>query len=122
MPSMPLHQCSASGCSGLTRKRFCQKHAELDKKKSRQYDRERDQTEERKWYHSTRWRKASKAFLDENPLCAECLRKGRDTAAYLIDHIKPHNGDYNLFWNQENWQELCNACHEEKHRDDRWRK
>ena len=119
-PIMPLHPCSASGCGGLTRERFCPKHQELDKKKAREYDKERDQTEERQWIHSTRWRKASKAFLDEHPLCAECLRKGRDEAAYLVDHIEPHRGSYEKFWSEGNWQSMCTPCHEGKHKGDRW--
>jgi|SRR3972149_3139928 len=122
MSIMPPHHCSSSGCPGLTRERFCQKHEGLYKKKLREYDRDRDQTEERQWIHSTRWRKASKLFLDEHLLCAECERQGKTTAAYLVDHIIPHQGDYELFWNEDNWQGLCNADHELKHKGERWRR
>ena len=58
----------------------------------------------------------------EHPLCAECERQGRVTPAYLTDHIIPHEGDYDLFWDQSNWQSLCSACHEMKHRANRFRK
>jgi 5-methylcytosine-specific restriction endonuclease McrA len=27
--------------------------------------------------------------------------------ATIVDHIKPHRGDQNLFWDQTNWQALC---------------
>ena len=30
----------------------------------------------------------------------------------LVDHIKPHKGDLNLFWDQDNWQPLCKSCHD----------
>ena len=66
---------------------------------------------ERRMYDSVRWRKAAKRFLNEHPLCALCERIGRDTAANTVDHIKPHNGDFALFWDRENWQALCPSCH-----------
>jgi hypothetical protein len=31
--------------------------------------------------------------------------------ATVIDHKIPHKGDYELFWNQDNWQSLCASCH-----------
>ena len=31
--------------------------------------------------------------------------------ATVIDHKIPHKGDYDLFWNQDNWQSLCASCH-----------
>lgn len=65
----------------------------------------------RRWYDTTRWRRAAKAFLTQNPLCIMCLTAGRVTPANTVDHVIPHKGDYDLFWNQENWSPLCAACH-----------
>lgn len=65
----------------------------------------------RRWYDTPRWRKARKAFLARNPLCVLCARMGRDVPATVVDHIKPHKGDYDRFWNQDNWQALCASCH-----------
>jgi len=31
--------------------------------------------------------------------------------ATLVDHIIPHRGDNNLFWDEDNWQALCTECH-----------
>ncbi|WP_415405336.1 HNH endonuclease [Tateyamaria sp. SN3-11] len=31
--------------------------------------------------------------------------------ATLVDHITPHKGDTNLFWDRTNWQPLCITCH-----------
>ncbi len=117
-PFKPKRPCSHPGCPRLTDGGKCEEH---QKQEQRQYDQERDQTEARQWIHSPRWRKASKAFLVGHPLCAECERQGRTKAAYLVDHIRPHRGDYKLFWSESNWQGLCNPCHEEKHKEDRWR-
>lgn len=61
-----------------------------------------------------RWRKARIAFLQRNPLCVECMRKGVLTPATVVDHIIPHRGDKELFWNEENWQALCKSCHDRK--------
>ena len=57
------------------------------------------------------WQKASKAYLREQPLCVMCEAKGRVTAATLVDHIAPHRGDMELFWDRSNWQPLCAPCH-----------
>lgn len=61
-----------------------------------------------------KWRKESKAWLQQNPLCAECERSGRITLATDVDHIIPHRGDMDLFWRRSNWQSLCSLCHKIK--------
>lgn len=61
-----------------------------------------------------RWRRASKVFLRANPVCVECRSRGRAEAATCVDHIRPHKGDQELFWDQENWQSLCFRCHNRK--------
>ena len=53
-------------------------------------------------------------FLRKYPLCAECLKNGRTEPATVVDHIVPHRGNQDLFWNIRNWQPLCKACHDEK--------
>lgn len=58
-----------------------------------------------------RWQKARAAYLAENPLCVYCRRIGRVEAATVVDHIKPHRGDEQLFWDEGNWQPLCASCH-----------
>jgi len=68
----------------------------------------------RKWYKTYRWQQRRKRQLDANPLCANCLKHGRTTAATVADHIEPHKGDYEKFWNGP-LQSLCDAlpwrCH-----------
>lgn len=48
--------------------------------------------------------------LAEFPLCAMCERLGRVTAADTADHVVPHRGDPELFWNGA-LQSLCASCH-----------
>jgi len=61
-----------------------------------------------------RWQKARETFLKRAPLCAECQRQGRVTLARIVDHVKPHKGDQDLFWDTSNWQPLCKPCHDRK--------
>jgi len=53
-------------------------------------------------------------FLADHPLCAECRRQGRTTAADVVDHVIPHRGNEDRFWNVRNWQALCKSCHDAK--------
>lgn len=59
-------------------------------------------------YTST-WSKASRQFLKEHPLCAVCGKPATET-----DHIVPHKGNKELFWDVSNWQPLCHECHSRK--------
>jgi 5-methylcytosine-specific restriction endonuclease McrA len=34
--------------------------------------------------------------------------------ALEVDHKIPHKGNLELFWNRNNWQVLCGACHARK--------
>jgi len=49
--------------------------------------------------------------LDKSPLCVLCARIGRDTPATVVDHIRPHEENAELFWDESNWQSLCSSCH-----------
>ena len=41
-----------------------------------------------------------------------CEVEGHVTAATVVDHIIPHRGDENLFWERDNWQSLCKLHHD----------
>lgn len=62
--------------------------------------------------YDNRWRKARANYLSDNPLCVMCKQRGKVTAAIVVDHIKPHKGSQELFWDQGNWQALCKRCHD----------
>ncbi len=59
-----------------------------------------------------RWQRARKRHLLEHPLCVMCEDEGRVTAATIVDHIVPHRGSPDLFWNRDNWQSLCKPHHD----------
>lgn len=81
--------------------------------RKRQFDRERGRSENRKLY-TYAWSQSSKLFLLRNPLCVSCLEQGLTAEAKVTDHIIPHKGDRELFWNPRNWQALCKPCHDRK--------
>ncbi|HEV7344279.1 MAG TPA: HNH endonuclease [Devosia sp.] len=80
----------------------------------RVYDDRRDQRPWRRWYKTAAWQRRRRQQLLDEPLCAYCLREGRITAATVADHVEPHRGDEDLFWNGE-LQSLCDQapwrCH-----------
>jgi 5-methylcytosine-specific restriction protein A len=61
-----------------------------------------------------RWRKYRLAFLAEHPCCVECRKLGLSVEATVVDHIIPHRGDYELFWEPKNHQALCDTHHNRK--------
>jgi 5-methylcytosine-specific restriction enzyme A len=67
--------------------------------------------ENRDELYGRRWRRERKVFLTQHPLCVFCEQQGHTTAANVVDHITPHRGNPSLFWDQGNWQSLCEHCH-----------
>lgn len=58
-----------------------------------------------------RWQKARLRFLRVNPLCVMCAKRGITRLATVVDHVIPHKGDEQLFWDETNWQALCATHH-----------
>ena len=60
-----------------------------------------------------RWRKGLRLrILRRDPICKMC----RIMPSRHADHIKPHNDDPDLFWDEKNCQGLCDSCHSIKTR------
>jgi hypothetical protein len=62
-------------------------------------------------YDGVRWRRVAKMFLDQNPLCAPCLKSHRETPATIVHHKIEHKGDETLFWDWDNLESVCASCH-----------
>lgn len=62
--------------------------------------------------YDAHWRRARARYLQAHPLCVMCRAAGRYTAATVVDHIRPHQGDRARFWDRANWQPLCKGCHD----------
>lgn len=114
-----LRTCAFNGCTNLFKhgKSFCDEHAHLSellhKRKPGAIN-----TEERALakdlYNSKRWADLRGSLLREQPLCVRCKQKGIRRAASVIDHVKPHRNDKELFFQRTNLQSLCKPCHDNK--------
>ena len=112
MPKRPRKACNKAGCPELIEpgNTYCDKHRI---ERINRYERyERDQKSKKLYRY--RWQKTSKYFLSHNPLCVECKKNDKVTAATVTDHIVPHKRNKKLFWNRSNWQALCKSCHDRK--------
>ena len=109
MPKRPKIPCRHPGCAQLVEpgQKYCERHKPMHPEEVR--------SAAGRGYGSA-WRKARKAFLQAHPLCAECMKEGRYVQATDVDHIVPHRGDMELFWDRSNWQALCHRCHSKKTR------
>ena len=107
MPRAPARLCSYPGCMIPTTQGKCDKH--LTAKRDRNRNERRPSAGQRGY--GWQWQKARRLFLNDNPLCAECMRAGRTVAAKVVDHIEPHRGDAIKFWDCGNWASMCVRCH-----------
>lgn len=89
---------------------FRPKHKQTRKEYLREYDRRRGSARKRGYNHQ--WDKASLAFKRANPLCLGCKAVGLTKPVEVTDHIIPHKGDEELFWNEDNWQACCRWHHD----------
>jgi 5-methylcytosine-specific restriction protein A len=106
------------GCPELIRDgRYCERHK---KETAKQIDDRRGTAVSRGY--DGRWQKARHSYLLHHPLCVTCQAEGRIKAANVVDHIIPHKGDKQVFWDISNWQSLCKQCHDIKtaKEDGRW--
>lgn len=65
-----------------------------------------------KLYNSKAWHRLRMAQLRDYPLCEFCRQQGRIEKAEIVDHIKPHRGNKELFYDVSNLQSLCKQHHD----------
>lgn len=87
---------------------YCETHM------SHEYDYDKHRPSSFNRGYNTNWQKARLHHLSQHPWCEHCLQKGLRTPATDVDHIIPHKGDMELFWDTHNWQSLCKSCHSRK--------
>jgi 5-methylcytosine-specific restriction endonuclease McrA len=63
-------------------------------------------------YDTALWKRTRKQHLMSDALCVMCGQRGLIVEAKIVDHIKPHKGDENLFFDPLNLQSLCKTCHD----------
>lgn len=112
MANSSLRPCGKSTCRALTRQRYCDQHTDEISKQRAEQDKRRGSSSQRGY--GSKWQRAREWFLKSNPLCVRCASGNRVTVATVVDHIIAHKGDMSLFWDRDNWQALCKACHDTK--------
>lgn len=117
IPRKPLRPCKYPLCPNLTEGYYCEEHKSKMEYKPKQ-------NEYKKLYSSSRWQDLRRYRLNIQPLCVECLKNHRITPATVVDHIKPHKGNEELFYDFNNLQPLCKPCHDRKtaKEDGRWKR
>lgn len=108
MALKPLRPCRHPGCPNLTREGCCPAHK--PKRAAR-----RASAEYHAWYSLPVWTDELRpAQLLREPWCRECARQGRRVRATVVDHVRPHKGDWALFTDPANLQSLCKRHHDQK--------
>lgn len=102
--------CGEPGCGVLVQGGKCPTHApRAAARLTRQV-----YAQAHRWYVSSRWQRLRADILRRDPFCRTCLLTGLRTLTVDIDHIHKHQGQALLFWDRENLQGLCKACHTRK--------
>ena len=105
MPTKPKSPCVVSNCPNLALKHgMCVEHV-------REYEQRRRETPT---VYDGRWVKIRQLWLIDHPLCVECSKEGRAEPGNIVDHIKPHRGNIELFYDLSNLQTLCKRHHDIK--------
>lgn len=109
MPSKPKRLCAVDGCPNIINvgETYCAEHLKLKRKLG---DRRRGNAAGRGYDRN--WQRLRKLVLHSEPLCRECKRNGKLTAATEVDHIVPLTASGTNDW--ENLQPLCHECHSRK--------
>jgi 5-methylcytosine-specific restriction protein A len=81
------------------------------------YDRSPDRREAKAFYKSRAWRAVRAAVLLSSPLCADCQRAGKLTAAAHVHHVRDRRHAPALALDRSNLEGLCQPCHNRRRRD-----
>lgn len=78
----------------------------------------------RKTYNDTRWKKLRILYLQQHPLCEECLSRGVVNAGSQANPLQVHHKKSPFYKNEVNWQlfldennleTICSECHGKIH-------
>ena len=105
MPRKPKRPCSYQNCAALTDDRYCSEHEKI---MNRQYEKYQRDSATRKRYGRT-WKRIRDKYIAVHPICEECKKSGRLTAAAEVHHINPlsKGGTHS----ESNLMSLCASCH-----------
>ena len=66
------------------------------------------------WYKTARWERLRQSTFRRDLYTCQCgcgQIEGK-TSLLVCDHIKPHRGDEQLFWDPDNLQTMRKVCHD----------
>lgn len=102
-----LRPCQHPGCCALVTGRYCAEH--------QRDTRSAESQSWHGWYSRRIWTERLRAEqLMLHPWCAACAARGIRRRATDVDHIVPHDGDWQRFCDPANLQSLCHQCHSRK--------
>jgi 5-methylcytosine-specific restriction enzyme A len=81
------------------------------------YERRADRRRDKAFYKSPAWRRLRLMFLRAHPLCHDCKKEGRLTAAVHVHHIIDRKLDGVLALDWSNLEALCASCHGRKRQE-----
>ncbi|MDU9005750.1 HNH endonuclease [Sedimentitalea todarodis] len=111
MPQKPPRICACGHRVANGIRCPCERKSDAERKA--RHDKNRKSSSAR-GYTGT-WDKERKEFLKRHPRCKRCGGK-----ADTVDHIIPHRGNSEIFWDRRNWAPLCTNCHSSaKQREER---
>lgn len=111
MPTAPRPNCTVvPDCSGkATHGKACADHHKQARQQERRYSRGVAGI----GYNLRAWIRQAAAYRIDHPWCVLCPPEAKRLSTE-VDHIMPHRGDADLFWDQRNWQAVCRSCHSKK--------
>lgn len=110
MPYKPKRPCAYPGCGRLAVSgKYCAEHQKVINKRYNQY--ERDPASNKRYGRS--WKRIRDRYIKAHPLCEDCEKQGKLTAAEEVHHIiTVSNGGTN---ENDNLMSLCQSCHNKIH-------
>ena len=116
MPIRAKSPCRLPGCRALVDKPgYCPAHAKKSRAflyKQQKSAMTEDAKELKRFYDRVAWKKVRALQLQLEPLCRECRKIGKLTAATVVDHIIERSkggADYD----HNNLRSVCAPCHNE---------
>jgi 5-methylcytosine-specific restriction protein A len=67
----------------------------------------------RKLYHTERWRRERRAFLDQSPACSDCAAAGKLEPATDVHHKRKPKSEAEFF-DRSFFGALCHSCHSKR--------
>jgi 5-methylcytosine-specific restriction enzyme A len=114
MPYAAHRFCGYAGCHkyALPGGYYCEDHRQAT---AHEYRRDRTDVGEQAFYRSAQWSAVRRHYLDGHPLCEQCEKEGKVTAATMVHHKVSVRQDMTLALVESNLESLCTACHAALH-------